>query len=377
MTNTLLRRFAALTAFFALAGSAAGQATAYGDHTTGSITSAGQTKVYFFQGNAGDTLLVSFRSDFIGWPTNQYMHELEVRDGTTPIGNLIDGVGTMTTTLPTTGFYTIHVSARNNQWTGGYAFQMNRVNDPVNADVQPVGWTIEEDIQESAEFHMFTIHGEAGKTTDLQFTSQFTGWPSNTYNHFCELLAPDGTQIASVLGNGSSGNFTFPATDVYTLYVRARDHNRLGWFSARLDCVSWPTCDATARTGNYATGTPGTNGVPTLTASAAPQLGTTVGIQIGNCAGQATTGLLLAGVDRNWDYLSAYDARLLVDTPMVIPLAFSSGADATVNFSLPSASAPGAFVLTGFAIAAQSVVMDSAATGGYAFSRGLMLKIGY
>ncbi len=78
-------------------------------------------------------------------------------------------------------------------------------------------------------------------------------------------------------------------------------------------------CHATAQ--NYGAGWPGTNGVPSLTASNPPQLGEPISIDLGNSYGQPTIALLLFGFAKA-QISSSWDGDFLVAAPWV-PFVFS------------------------------------------------------
>lgn len=59
--------------------------------------------------------------------------------------------------------------------------------------------------------------------------------------------------------------------------------------------VDFMVCGTTASFGNYGTGTPGTLGVPGLSLSAAPSMGTTLDLVMGNSTGAATHACLIIG----------------------------------------------------------------------------------
>jgi hypothetical protein len=120
---------------------------------------------------------------------------------------------------------------------------------------------------------------------------------------------------------------------------------------------------------NYGSGHPGTNGVPSLTSSANPVIGTTPNLLLGNSANAPTLGGLLFG-------LSIANAPTpWGGTALVQPLA-------SVTVVLPQAGAPLPFpipsdpMLCGIAVYAQGVVFDPGATHGIAFTSGLAFSIG-
>lgn len=336
------------------------------------ITSPNQSDTYFFSGTQGDTLRVTFSSQNSGYPSYSYYHQLEVRQGTTVIGNAIAGLGTETVSLPSTGYYTLHVRAQNNQSTGWYGFKIDRVNDPIGADRMALDWNLEGSLTSVADFATYRIRAVAGSQAQLTFTSQNSGYPSYTYYHYAELLADDGTQVAVVQGDGSAP-VTFTETGVYTLFVAARNWQSAGWYAAALECQSWPVvaCDDVAHSSNYGEGLAGTNGVPTLTTAAPPQVGALLDVQVGNSAGQTTTALLLIGLSSANDPLAGYGGTILVANPSLTVLSGMPSSGSSLQFPLPNDS-----LLLGLGFAAQSLVVDAGAANGFAFSRGLLVLLG-
>ncbi|MEZ5964517.1 MAG: hypothetical protein R3F56_11775 [Planctomycetota bacterium] len=367
----LVRRVLAWAAALVLAVSASTQIQVrYGEPArTGTITMANETQRYLLAGGQqGDTLRVSFCSQTTCCPT-YYLHQIDLWQGTTHLGG-VQGVGTFTVSLPTTGFYTLEVRARNNQSTGWYAFQLDRLNDPAAADRIAFNWNIQGALAARAEFDVYTLHATAGESALLRFTCQTTCCPTY-YIHFAQLVDAAGTEVAAVAGNGSMP-FTIPATGTYTLFVAARNYESAGWYTVSVDCQSWPftPCDTVAHASNYGQGSMGTNGVPSLTATAPPRLGQVFPVSVGNSWGQATAAGLLIGPSAANVAVPTYGATLLVAYPSVVMLALPP-AGATVGFPLPNDP-----LLLGIGVAMQSLVADPNATSGIAFSRGLVVVFG-
>jgi hypothetical protein len=120
---------------------------------------------------------------------------------------------------------------------------------------------------------------------------------------------------------------------------------------------------------NYGAGHPGTNGVPSLTSSATPVLGTTPNLLLGNSAGAPTLGAIFFG-----------------DTPISVPTPWGGTAllfpIASLGLVVPAAGAqipltipldPG---LCGFSLYMQAVVVDAGATQSIAFTPGLVFVLG-
>lgn len=120
---------------------------------------------------------------------------------------------------------------------------------------------------------------------------------------------------------------------------------------------------------NYGTGHPGLLGVPSLTASAAPVLGTGIDLIAGNSSGQSSTAALLAGFAPD-NLATPFGGALLVQVvaSFTIPVSI---AGARVPLSIPLSNA-----LCGVPVYFQCVQIDGGASHGLAFSPGLELVLG-
>jgi len=121
---------------------------------------------------------------------------------------------------------------------------------------------------------------------------------------------------------------------------------------------------------NYGTGYPGTLGVPSLTLSADPVIGTAPVIEMGNSLGAPVLASLVVGLGRAaiptaWGGTFLVDHILLTDT-------FVAGA-AGANLALPLPNDPG---LCGLPLNLQLAEFDPGASFGISFSRGLDLLLG-
>lgn len=337
----------------------------------GTITAANQTHRYLLAGaQQGDTLRIAFASQNSGCCSYYYYHQIDVWQGTTHIGG-VQGYGALTVALPSSGYYTLEVRARDNQSTGWYAFALDRLNDPVTAERIAFNWNMGGSITTTAGFAVYTLRASAGGSAVLRFTCQNSGCCSYYYYHFAQIVDSAGNQVATVAGNGSTP-VTFPTDGVYTLFVAARDYQSTGWYAVSVDCQSWPLtpCDTVAHSSNYGSGSSGTNGVPTLIASTLPQLGGTLTVDVGNSYGQQTAAFLLIGPGAANVPLPAYGGTLLVAYPSVTLVALPPNGQA-VNFALPNDQ-----ILLGIGIAMQSIVADPGVAPGVAFSRGLLVVLG-
>jgi hypothetical protein len=130
---------------------------------------------------------------------------------------------------------------------------------------------------------------------------------------------------------------------------------------------TWVSVPATATV--YGAGHAGTTGVPGIGSSAAPVLGTTPDVLIGNPAGAATLGALFLGLSQ------ANVPTPFGGTALVVPLTSvgfaAPAAGAAVPFAIPNDGA-----LCGFVIDMQAVLIDGGASQGLAFTPGLEFVLG-
>jgi hypothetical protein len=131
------------------------------------------------------------------------------------------------------------------------------------------------------------------------------------------------------------------------------------------------TSDNVASWSNYGTGWPGTAGVPGLTASALPTLGTLLDLELTSAAPTQQIGLLLLGLQAA-DLPTPFGGALLVDfvtsEALVAPVA-------PTRFLRPL-QIPISTTYLGLVVHGQFVHFDAGAAQGIAFSRGLAVAIG-
>ena len=120
---------------------------------------------------------------------------------------------------------------------------------------------------------------------------------------------------------------------------------------------------------NYGAGFPGTNGVPTLTASGPPSIGTARSMLLANSSGISTLGAYVFGLSRA-NLPTPFGGTLLVQSSASVTVVLPP-TGGTQPFLIP-------FVLAycGLLVDVQGVVLDAGAAQGVAFSPGLELTIG-
>jgi hypothetical protein len=120
---------------------------------------------------------------------------------------------------------------------------------------------------------------------------------------------------------------------------------------------------------NYGAGHPGTNGVPSLTSSANPVLGTTPDVLLGNSTSSLTAGAVFFGV-ATANVPTPWGGTALVQPLVSAGLVLPPGG-AALPFAMPNDP-----TLCGFVLYAQGVVIDAGASAGIAFTPGLTYVLG-
>ncbi|MEM7310438.1 MAG: hypothetical protein AAF682_27420 [Planctomycetota bacterium] len=151
-------------------------------------------------------------------------------------------------------------------------------------------------------------------------------------------------------------------------------NGRMGFYNFSQANVTYNafTLDCSAQQEIYGNGWAGTLGVPALTASANPVLGTTIQINVGNAYGADTIACILVS-GQAADDPTDFGGALLVGLPEDYALSvhpLSPGGD-TLIYNIPDD-----ITLCGVDFFAQLIHEDPAATHGIAFSRGLRLTHG-
>ena len=202
------------------------------------------------------------------------------------------------------------------------------------------------------------VSGDTNGATDIFLRDRIAG--------ITTLLSTDSS---GVLGNGESyvpklatnGDFVAFYSDASNL-VPGDTNDNADDFVRRVR-------GADASWSNYDSGWPGTNGVPSITPSAAPKLGTTISIQVGDSLGAPTTGLFLVGTQRA-SIPSVWGGDLLV-----LPT-FASVIDVGASGWSITCDVPPDDSLSGLVLCAQALELDPGASRGISFTAGLELVLG-
>jgi uncharacterized repeat protein (TIGR03803 family) len=185
-------------------------------------------------------------------------------------------------------------------------------------------------------------------------------------------LNTDGTGFTVLLNFDGSTNGALPDAGL----IHGTDGNLYGTTSAGGDfgvgTVFRLIMNCTASWSNYGTGLSGTNGIPNLTSSANPVLGTTITLAIDNSFGSDTAAFLIVGLNRT--SIPFKQGTVLVDPfrdwLLVLPLSISA-AGMSLDSGIPDDES-----LCGLHVDAQVLEFDPGAAQGVSFTPGLELVLG-
>jgi Tol biopolymer transport system component len=190
------------------------------------------------------------------------------------------------------------------------------------------------------------------------------------------------TDVASVSSSGEVARFghwfrgfggawsPMIAGDVNAVaFVSAGDNLYSGDFNVIDDVFVHEFCFTDASWSNYGPGFPGTHGIPSFTSRQNPVIGTTVTLDLGNSAGNATAGLLFIGVQRTKIH-SGWGGDLLVVPAIVLPIALPGGG-VTLSGAIPLD-----WTFCGSELDLQAIEADPGAASGVSFTSGLELILG-
>jgi hypothetical protein len=193
-------------------------------------------------------------------------------------------------------------------------------------------------------------------------------WGVGAADETLTLYAPDATLTmgAAVQGNNIANVNQITFDRVALLYKDGQKIDEIRIGATYNDVVGIVGCPASAN--NYGAGLAGLNGIPTLAASAAPKVATSISVTMSNASGASASAMLVIGV-------SPAAAPLLGGTLLVNPL---------ILFGLPLPAA-GTFIPWNNipanpacnSIYLQLLHLDTGAIHGLAMSPGLKLDVGY
>jgi hypothetical protein len=207
----------------------------FAEVVTGSTLSTVENKAYTFSGSAGDIIRldISKTSGGINPQVDIYRP-----DGTEICSQYTIGSAlTMTCTLDTHGTYTILVSDRGLNGTGGFAFTMQRLNNPVDTVPANFAEVITGSTLSIVENKTYAFSGSAGDIIRLDISST-----SGEINPQVDVYREDGSGICSnyTIGDTFTMNCTLDANGTYTILVFDRSLNAIGGFAFYMQRLNNP-----------------------------------------------------------------------------------------------------------------------------------------
>jgi cold shock CspA family protein len=201
------------------------------------------------------------------------------------------------------------------------------------------------------------VPGDTNNAYDVFVHERATG---RTYlaSALCATPADNVSLAPSISGDGGLIAFASYADNLVT--GDTNGHGDAFVFDRSVDTATWS---------NYGAGFAGTLGIPGLSASEDPVLGTTTAIDVASSYGLWTVGFLFIGLNRS-SLPTNVGGTLLVDFIDIVPLAVSPYGDA-LKTDIPFDPALAA-LLADF----QLVEVDPGAQFGFAFSPGLEFRLG-
>jgi hypothetical protein len=173
-------------------------------------------------------------------------------------------------------------------------------------------------------------------------------------------------------GNPSAGSdLAAISADGSSVVFRSQDSNLVpDDTNNRYDIFLHECCWTAASWSNYGAGFPGTNGVPSFTASANPVLGTALTLALGNSSARYTVAALFIGLQRA-TISSNWGGDLLVD-PLTMTIIGLGPSGTTLSGDIPNDQAS-----CGVAVDLQALEADPGAAHGVSFTAGLELVLGH
>lgn len=322
-----------------------GTITIDGATVTPTLTVPGQRARYTFTGTAGQWVNLGLTSVTINSSTVSLLKP----DGTTLASTSISTSGGSldpTTTLPTTGTYTIVVDP-DGLATGSMTLTLT---SPVTGTIMLDGASVPISLTKAGRTARYTFNGTSGQWVSLGMTGVTISSSTIT------LLKPDGTTLVStsvgMSGGGLEPPSTLPTTGTYTIVVDPSGTNTgtitlklMSYLSGTLNLNSTPTTSTISIVGQNARYT--FNG----TAGQWVSLGMT-GVTI-----NSSTVSLFKPDDTNWTAVSVSTTGNSLDPPTALPT--TGTYTMTVN---PSGASIGSMTLTLSTEVAGTLTINAAAT---------------
>jgi len=205
--------------------------------------------------------------------------------------------------------------------------------------------------------------------------------PGGTYEYWHEvLLVPPPAAVSATIDllyqptSWEYVQFLALANDGSVAFLASEGANLLdAWLNTGMAApyvmasAAWSSCPAACET--YGSGWPGTNGIPTLTCTSPPVLGTSFGVALSNSWGPPSIAILVVG-SAETSLPTPYGGTLLVAPGGLFAFPLPGGG-LVLPLSLPADP-----TLCGATLLGQVVEVDPGASAGFSFTAGLRLRMG-
>ncbi len=189
----------------------------HGSPVTATVATAGQRPVFTFQGMKGQQVSFSYSGDT--FPSNNDTVDVLDPDGYrvnyAELGSAHGFVPPVV--LTSTGTYQVVVDASSTGDTGKVTVQLYEFTDKTGT-IRPNGPAVTANVSSAGQTITYGFTGTRGE----QVTLNYSGDTFPTSNDVINLLAPDGSNVASVYLTGSSGSLgpeTLPSSGTYHVVV--------------------------------------------------------------------------------------------------------------------------------------------------------------
>jgi hypothetical protein len=216
---------------------------------------------------------------------------------------------------------------------------------------------------------VLAAHAVTVGVTDLRYCTQSTF----TYGADALLLADDGPNNRPFMtvqepATGFTAGGRILVLGDHNLFSDSYINNGSNRTLAT-NMVRWACGCPSAVWSNYGRGWPGTSGIPALTSSGNPVLGSSITLSLGNSLGATTAGALVVGTVRA-SLPTPFGGTLLVTPVTIVPVTVPAG-----GLALPI-GVPNVMSMCGTSVLFQGAEGDPGASHGVSFSAGLDLLVG-
>ena len=213
----------------------------YGDHTSGcAINPSTDVDTFVFDGYAGDTarvvcsgISVDFDCRIQVWSPNAE----KIADVACSASSMVPCSTFVDVPLASTGMYSVTISDSDNNTTGNYALNLEKLPPD---DAQNVYYDAPEECQLApiSDIDKFDFPAVAGTWIRLVLYDVYGG--GLDFHPCLEVWDPQGTKIASGCCSGSSmaTDIVLPATGKYSVSIYDTGYNNEGTYSLQLECLA-------------------------------------------------------------------------------------------------------------------------------------------